>query len=85
MMGIFTRGEERFRDMIDEVLYMQVRLFRMFRERTGLTSRAANRAFVDGGVWDFISECYDVLHLSGDDAALQDVFARLDYVGVPYR
>jgi len=71
--------------MIDEVLYMQVRLFRMFRERTGLSSRAANRAFVDGGVWDFISGCYDVLHLSGDDAALEDVLARLDFAGVSYQ
>jgi hypothetical protein len=27
MMGIFTRGEERFRDMIDEVLYIKCGLF----------------------------------------------------------
>ena len=70
--------------MLDEVLYMQVRLFRMFRERTGLTSRAANRAFVDGGAWDFIASCYDILHLGGDEAALEDVIARLDYAGVSY-
>ena len=70
--------------MIDEVLYMQVRLFRMFQERTGLTSHAANQAFLKGDVWDFISSCYDVLHLSGDEAALEDVFKRLDFVGVAY-
>lgn len=70
--------------MIDEVLYMQVRLFRMFQERTGLTSRRANQVFAEGGVWDFVSSCYESLHLSGDEAALNDVFARLDFVGVSY-
>lgn len=70
--------------MIDEVLYMQVRLFRMFQERTGITSHAANQAFLEGGVWDFISSCYDVLHLSSDEAALDDVFKRLDFAGVTY-
>lgn len=70
--------------MLDEVLYMQVRLFRMFQERTGLTSHAANRVFTDGGVWDFIASCYDILHLSGDEAGLEDVFARLRFVGVSF-
>ncbi len=68
--------------MLDEVLYMQIRLFRMYRECTGLSSIAANQAFEAGGVWEFISSCYDILHLSGDEAALEDVFARLDFAGV---
>ena len=70
--------------MLDEVLYMQVRLFRMFQERTGLSSREANAAFETGGAWDFISSCYDSLHLSGDEAALDDVLARLEFAGVSY-
>ena len=70
--------------MLDEVLYMQVRLFRMFQEETGLTARDANCVFEAGGVWEFISSCYDSLHLSSDIAALDDVFARLDFKGVSY-
>ena len=70
--------------MLDEVLYMQVRLFRMFREHTGLTSKEANSAFEAAGAWDFISSCYDILHLSGDEAALNDVLARLEFAGVRY-
>lgn len=70
--------------MLDEVLYMQIRLFRMFQNRTGLSSKDANRVFDEGGVWDFIASCYDVLHLSSDEVALDDVFARLDHVGVAY-
>ena len=68
--------------MLDEVLYMQVRLFRMFRERTGLTSVEANNIFNAAGIWDFISSCYCYLHLSGDEAALADVFACLRHRGV---
>ena len=70
--------------MIDEVLYMQVRLFRMFCERAGLTARQGNDVFNRGGVWDFISDCYGYLHLSGDEAALTDVRARLDHAGVTW-
>ena len=36
--------------MLDEVLYMQVRLFRMFRERTGLPSRQCNDLFNAAGI-----------------------------------
>ena len=68
--------------MLDEVLYMQVRLFRMFRERTGLTARQSNDVFNAAGIWDFVSSCYVYLHLSGDEAALDDVFARLAHLGV---
>ena len=70
--------------MLDEVLYMQVRLFRMFCEKTGLSARRGNEVFNLGGIWDFISSCYDYLHLSSDEAALSDVFARLDYLGVTW-
>ena len=70
--------------MIDEVLFMQVRLFRMFREATGLSAAQSNRLFDAGGAWDFIESCYDSLHLSGDDAALNDVCAKLRAEGVSW-
>lgn len=70
--------------MLDEILYMQIRLFRMFRERLGISSREANRLFDQGDVWDFVSSNYDMLYLSGDESALEDVLNRLDFVGVAY-
>ena len=70
--------------LIDEVLYMQVRLFRMFCERSGVDPRQGNELFKAGDVWDFISSCYDYLHLSGDEAALDDVYARLRHAGVAW-
>lgn len=70
--------------VLDEVIYMQVRLFRMFLEHTGLPSREGNRVFHGAGVWDFISMCYDSLHLSGDESALSDVFARIEHAVVSW-
>ncbi len=63
--------------MLDEVLFMQMRLFRMYREQAGLSARACNRLFEDQGIWDFIADCYDYLHLEGDDAILADIEAKL--------
>ena len=71
--------------MLDEVLFMQIRLFRMFREATGLTTPECRKIFSDGKVWDFIERCYDSLHLSSDDLALQDVFNRLKAQGVSWQ
>lgn len=53
--------------MIDEVLYMQVRIFRMFCERTSIDPQVANRLFLQAGVWRYIAECFDILHLGGDE------------------
>lgn len=70
--------------MIDEVIYMQNRLFRMFQEQFGLTARTCKEIFDAGDIWDFITECYDALHLSGDDAALDDVCRVLSNRGIAW-
>ena len=56
----------------------------MFRERTGLSSVANNEVFDKGNIWDFVASCYDYLHLSDDEAALDDVFARLRHTGMTW-
>lgn len=68
--------------MLDEVLYLQARIFRMFIERTGLTSKDANHVFNQNGIWTFLSQCYDYLHLEGDELVLGDVMKRLEHMGV---
>ena len=68
--------------MIDEVLFAQVRLFRMFYERFGLDPSSANSLWNEFGVWEFVEGCYDSLHLSGDEAALVDIQAKLAFQGV---
>lgn len=68
--------------MLDEVLFMQMRLFRLYRTKAGLSARACNRLFEEQGIWDFIANCYDYLHLEGDDAILADIEAKLANQGV---
>ena len=68
--------------MIDEVIYMQVRIFRMFCERSGLDPQSANRLFTRAGAWKFIADCFDSLHMSGDELAYEDVTQLLRRRGV---
>lgn len=68
--------------MIDEVLYMQVRIFRMFCERTGTDPRVANRLFLQAGVWKYIADCFGSLHLGGDELVYEDVQRLLRRQGV---
>lgn len=68
--------------MIDEVLYMQVRIFRMFCERTSIDPQVANRLFLQAGVWRYIAECFDILHLGGDELVYEDVLRMLHRQGV---
>ena len=68
--------------MIDEVLYMQVRIFRMFCERTSIDPRVANRLFLQAGAWRYIAECFDILHLGGDELIYEDVLSMLRRQGV---
>ncbi|WP_172136030.1 DUF3791 domain-containing protein [Adlercreutzia sp. ZJ473] len=68
--------------MLDEVLFMQARLFRMFREQCQLSPSQANEIFEQQGIWRFIEECYDYLHLEGDEAVLSDIFRKLSAQGV---
>ena len=68
--------------MIDEVLYMQVRILRMFCERTSIDPQVANRLFLQAGVWRYIAECFDILHLGGDELVYEDVLRMLRRQGV---
>jgi hypothetical protein len=76
------RGMEQERTMdenirLDEVLFMQLRLFRMFIQKTGMTSSDANALWKTHGVWSFISEFYDMFHTEGDEAVYDNVLEYL--------
>ena len=59
--------------MISEVLYMQIRLFQQFCERNKMSSVAANKLFKECAIWKYIEDCYDTLHMSGDEYILGDI------------
>ena len=67
--------------LLDEVLYMEVRVFREFIRRFGLKAAEAYRLFEENDIWGYIESCYDVLHMSGDECVLEDIQKILNRKG----
>ena len=68
--------------MIDEILYMEIRLLDLFCQNYDISSVQANRLFNDYGIWTYIEECYDTLHMSGDEYILNCITEILTAKGV---
>ena len=68
--------------MINEKIYMSARLFRLFCENKNIEPKAANELFNLCGIWDYIDNAYEILHLNGDDDALSDIFEIMTSKGV---
>ena len=68
--------------MIDEILYMEIRLLDLFCHNYDVSSVQANRLFNNYGIWDYIEECYDTLHMSGDEYILSCITEILTAKGV---
>lgn len=58
---------------LDEILYMEVRIFREFLERFKMKATEAYSLFEDNDIWSYIESCYDVLQMNGDKCVLDDV------------
>ena len=69
-------------ELLNPVLYMEVRLFADFIRLTGLRSKEANSLFEDYGIWEYIEECYEVLSMSGDESIMNDILEILEKNGV---
>jgi hypothetical protein len=67
---------------VNEVLDMQIRVFRKFQMRHHLKPKDALRIFEANDILGFISECYELLHVSGDEYVLNDIDAILAKQGV---
>lgn len=59
--------------MINEVLYMEMRLLQQFCKEHHCSSKKANHLFNQYGIWDYIENCYDTLHMNGDAYVLNDL------------
>ncbi|MBE6004634.1 MAG: DUF3791 domain-containing protein [Lachnospiraceae bacterium] len=68
--------------MINEVLYMEIRLVGAFSEKYKLTRSAVNRIFSKYNIWQYIESCYEVFHLNGDEYNLDDISDYLKGKGV---
>lgn len=68
--------------MINEILYMQMRLFQQFCNQNNISSIKANQIFKDCSIWNYIEECYDTLHMNGDEYILNDINRIIEGKGV---
>ena len=58
--------------MINEVLFMEMRVFREFCRRMRMSAKEANALFTKHRIWSYIETCYDSLLLSGDECVLDN-------------
>lgn len=59
--------------MINEVLFMEMRLIQQFCKKHQCLSKDANALFNKYGIWKYIEECYDTLHMNGDEYILNGI------------
>ncbi|MBQ6479843.1 MAG: DUF3791 domain-containing protein [Anaerolineaceae bacterium] len=64
--------------MINEILYMEIRIFREFCNRYHLSSESANNIFKKYKIWNYIESCYELLHINGDDYIMNDIEKLLE-------
>ena len=68
--------------MLNELIFFEVRIFRMFCEKLQVSSADTNKLFETYGVWKYIEDTYDMLNLSSDECAVNDIVEMLKINGV---
>lgn len=63
--------------MINEILFMETRIFREFCNKHDLSSKDGNKLFSIHKIWNYIESCYDILHTNGDEYILNDIENQL--------
>lgn len=59
--------------MLNEILFMEARIFSDFMMKFHMKPKTANRIFKEFGIWKYIEDSYDVLHVNGDEFILNDI------------
>ena len=68
---------------LDEILFMQTRLFSMFCQRhASISPVEMDAVFKQCGIWEFIEKGYDGLHTEGDEAIYHEILDILKGRGV---
>ena len=71
--------------MLNELIFFEVRIFRMFYEKLQVSSADTNKLFGTYGVWKYIEDTYDMLSLSSDECAVKDILVMLKVNGIKLR
>lgn len=64
-----------------QIIYMQTRILRLASEEWNQPVEAVTKLFHKQGVFPYIELCFDLFHLQGDDAVLDDIAAYLKKEG----
>lgn len=65
-----------------QITYMQARLVRLASEEWNMSIQAVAVMFTKFGVIQLIRECFDIFHVEGDYAVLDDIINYLRHKGV---
>lgn len=68
--------------MLNELIFFEARIFRMFCEKLQVSPTATNKLFETYGVWKYIEDTYDMLRLSSDECAVNDIWVILKVNGI---
>lgn len=63
--------------MNEEILRMQIRLFRLACRRWNKSNIECAEIFDRYGIDEYIAEFYDLFHIQGDEADIQDIESYL--------
>ena len=66
----------------EEILYMQTRLLRLAASHWSHSNDEIQSIFVKYGVYEYIEDGYELFHLEGDEAVLQEIAEMLKRKGV---
>lgn len=68
--------------MLNELIFFEARIFRMFCEKLQVSPVDANKLFEKYGIWKYIEDTYDMLKLNGDECAVNDIWEILKMKGI---
>ena len=68
--------------MLNELIFFEARIFRMFCEKLQVSPVDANKLFEKYGIWKYIEDTYDMLKLNGDEYAVNDIWEILKVKGI---
>lgn len=65
-----------------QIIYMQTRIMRLASEEWNKPIETIAELFANHGVLSYIEHCFDIFHLEGDEAILEDVTSYLNKRGM---
>ena len=68
--------------MLNELIFFEARIFRMFCEKLQVSPVDANKLFEKYGIWKYIEDTYDMLKLNGNECAVNDIWEILKVKGI---